>query len=889
MINKHLGSIPEKFFHSAIQNREKTAFIYRTHQGWKSLTYGEFLTKVSAVAHLLKAKNISSKDRVAICSENNPEWCAIYIAATSIGAVCIPIDSELDPSGIFNILNHSNTILIFTSDNTNSKVITPAKNAGIDVINFGSDEFISTWQSASPTMVKEMSTVSPNDSASIIYTSGTTNTPKGVMLTHYNLCSSADSLIQTNLFENEDNVLALLPLHHIYPFMCSFIVPILLGATVTYPSLLKPEELIEIVKNKDVTIILAVPKLIKMILNGIETRISKTKSIQKLTIKILRAASSNLRGYFELNIGNSVFSNIHKMFGRQFRFFVSGGDKLLPEIMKRLEAYGFTILETYGLTETSSSVTFSPYDHRKPGSSGIALRDVVLKIDAKKDEEGEILIKGPMVMNGYYQMDEEGEALLKDGWFHTGDIGYIDNEGYLFITGRKKELISLSSDQNIYPEDIERHYSAISLIKEICVYENNQKGGTISAIIVPDLEEARKQKIANIYEYLKWEINKISLKLHKFIRLNEFSIRVEPFPKTALGKLQRFLIKENFEGTKTKKFIQKKDTQSQLNDEFYLQVINTIKTIIGTGVKDDISLSDNLEFDLGLDSLNKIELIVELERALRFSLPKTFILDVQTVFDLTEKLRYHSSLPRTDAIIDSSGDRFSEILSLNPSFEELKSIGLSRTRHERRIVNFMLFWIRFFFKVFFFATIKGIKNLPASPFILCPNYSSILDPFLISSLLPKRQFRDIFFQGIQRFFDTPFKKKFAAIAHVIPIDRETFLTKGLSQSSYILKNRKSLCIFPEGGRTFDGTIAEFKKGIAILAVHCNVPLVPIYIKGTYKALPRNKSIPRIATKITIKIGEPIYPQDFGQEPDKDNHKALADKVREGVLALAGKM
>ncbi|MBF0473276.1 MAG: AMP-binding protein, partial [Nitrospirae bacterium] len=634
----------------------------------------------------------------------------------------------------------------------------------------------------------------------------------------------------------------------------------------------------------EITVIIAVPQLIEMILNGIESRINNSNSIKKSIIKTLRAATSSFRGYFELNFGKTVFSKIHKVFGAQFRFFVSGGAKLLPETMKRLEAYGFTVIEGYGLTETSPVITFNPVDHRKPGSAGIPLRDVLLKIDAEKDEEGEILVKGPMVMNGYYQLDEESQDALKDGWFHTGDIGFIDSEGFLFITGRKKEVIVLSSGKNVYPEDIERHYSVIPLIKEICVYGKEHNGTSLHAIIVPDIEEAKRRNIANIYEFLKWEIHEMSSKLPSYMRLNGFSMTMEPFPKTALGKIQRFLVQENIEKTKIKKFSKHTIIKPPSTDDFFTQVTDSIKTI--TGSIENISPTDNLELDLGLDSLKKIELVVELERTLGFNLPETFIFDIQSVQDLTEKLRYHNSLPRNDKIKTNSGDRFNDILEALPTFEELKSIGLSRSRFERLFVNFMLFCIKLFFKIFFFASIKGVENLTDTPFILCPNYSSYFDAFLISSLLPRRLFRDLFFQGSQKVFSN--RRKFAAIAHVIPIDPDTYLTKALTLSSYMLRNKKSLCIFPEGGRTFDGTISEFKKGIAILASHSNVPLIPVYIKGSYKALPRNKKFPRFATKITITIDKPIYPLTQSQKLIKVNYQEIADKVRDSVQAMAEK-
>ncbi|HXW68172.1 MAG TPA: AMP-binding protein, partial [Dissulfurispiraceae bacterium] len=532
-------TIPSVFMSVAEKYREHC--LFRFFDGsWKTMSYGDFFSLAGSVAALLADSGVRKGDRIAIVAENRPEWCAAYIAAVGCGCIAVPIDIQLGNDEIKDLLIHSGTKTAFCSDKTVSNLLGAIEGTGIREVNFDDKAFLPPGRSVSPSFHHA---VAPGDIASIIYTSGTTGNPKGVLLTHNNLCSDAEALLAVDLVTHSDNVLAVLPLHHTYPFMCTFLVPLILGATITFGPGLKAPELLAAIKENGVTVLVGVPRLFDMLSNGILSRIRDRGGVLKgVLIGMLRLCGA-LRRSFDFNIGRIVFASVHKSF-QGIKFFASGGARLAPRVMNDLEALGFTVLEGYGLTETAPVITFNPIEKRKPGSAGRPLPGVEIKIR----DDGEILAKGPMVMKGYYENEDATRETLKDGWLFTGDLGYLDEEGYLFITGRKKEVIVLSSGKNIYPEDLERAYVAISLIKEICVsgIEHNGTVDAVQAVIVPDFEYARQHSIGNINDELSWQIRGVSAGLPDYMRIRGYTVSSGPLPRTPLGKLRRFMVQDLF-------------------------------------------------------------------------------------------------------------------------------------------------------------------------------------------------------------------------------------------------------------------------------------------------------------------------------------------------------
>ncbi len=879
--------------------------LFRFFDGsWKTMSYGAFFSLTENIMALLTDYEVRKGDRIAIVSENRPEWCASYIAAVCCGCIAVPIDIQLGSDEIRNLIMDSGTKTVFCSNKTESNILSAIEGTAIKEINFDTkaapSDFPAFQRSNAPALHSGSPLFSrhvvPRDIASIIYTSGTTGKPKGVLLTHSNFCSDAEALIRVDLVTQNDNVLAVLPLHHTYPFMCTFLVPLFLGATITFGPGLKASDLLSAIKETGVTVLVGVPRLFDMLSNGILSRIMGGGGALSGILSGILRVSGVLRRKFGLNIGRIVFASVHKSFPG-IKFFTSGGAPLSPRVMSNLEALGFTVLEGYGLTETAPVITFNPIEKRKPGSAGKPLPGVEIKILG----DGEILAKGPMVMKGYFQNEDATREVLKDGWLFTGDLGHIDEDGYLFITGRKKEVIVLSSGKNIYPEEVENAYIAISLIKEICV-SGSERNGTVDAVqavIVPDFEYARQHSIGNINDELSWKISEVSSGLPEYMRIRGYTLSSGPLPRTPLGKLRRFMVRDFFQEKGQPSETMLKEDRQLMEDPVGRKVVECIMPLVDDGII--VHASDNLELDLGFDSLSKIELVASLESSFASDLPETFISAAHTVEDIVAALKSYQGvdtsgsaaplLPDLKKSIDFSESRmmWKAIFDKGPSQADANKIVYAQRPAELVLIYVLVMGLKLFCKLMFRLKAEGLEHIPEEgPFVITPNHASYLDGFIIAASLPFSIFRKLHFLGMQEFFTGGVKSWFARISHVIPIDAEVYLNKALQLSSYVLKSRKSLCIFPEGGRSFDGSVMPFKKGIGVLSLEMNVPVIPAFIDGTFSALPRGAFLIR-PVPVRVVFGEKILPSRItvkGGTADFDEHQVFSDDLRKHVIELA---
>lgn len=884
--------IQELFFETANKYKDNIVFSY-FEQKWKTVTYNELLNNTKGIASYLIYNGVKKGDRVVLISENRPEWCAAYLALSLSGGIAVPLDAQLKPEEISIYIADSQPKAVFFSSKTEENIKEAIKELftfhfSLFTVNFDSPEFKDIC------IMPEMNNypeVSEEDIASLIYTSGTTGMPKGVELTHKNFCSDVEAIIKIRLVTHNDNILSVLPLHHTYPFMCTFLLPVFVGGSITYPPSLKGPELMAAMREQGVSILVGVPQLFELIRNGIINRVRQLRHpLSEILIGILKL-SGILRKKTGVNPGKLFFRSAHKALGKRFRFFASGGARLDPEVARDLEALGFTVLEGYGLTETSPVVTFTPMEKRKAGSPGIPLPSVEIKIldPARREElgvmdEGEIAIKGPMVMKGYYKNVVATEQVIQEGWFLSGDLGYLDKDGYLFITGRLKEVIVLSSGNTVYPEDVEKLYIKIPLIKEICVMGIEDKGivESLHAVIVPNLEYAKKAQIGNLQESLKWEINNVSLHMPPYMRIKGYTIYLDPLPRTPLGKLRRFMVKD-FIRVKSKEQRAKGPDKYLMEDEIGRKVVECITPLMKEKIQ--IQSKDNLELDLGLDSLTRIELVVSLEKAFSIKLPETFLSEIQTVDELVTKIKEHGI---SKPIALEEMPRWESILKTEPALEDRKKVGLHHSVFEKLVISVCLKILKILFKFFFRLKVDGLENVPEKgPYIITPNHTSYLDGFSIVAALPSKSFRDLYSLGFQKYFTGTCRESFAKLAHAIPIDPETYLNKALQMAAYVLRNGKSLMVFPEGGRSYDGEIMEFKKGVGILSIELNIPVIPASIKGSFDALPRGTRWPQF-TEIEITFGKPLYSSDLdmSKKPgDIDGYQFFVNELREKVREL----
>lgn len=855
------ASMNDRTLHGALLSRaeefgERLAFnLFKGR--WERLTYGRFLKDAEALSGHLRASGLVAGDRVMITAENRPEWCASYLGVLMAGGVAVPVDARATPDEVKNIVSDSEARMVIHSDGTGAIVKEAVRGRPAGTLNIDAFSFENIPSSFTPHAASE------DDTASLIYTSGTTGAPKAVMLTHRNLLSDAEAIMGLSLISGGDNVLSLLPLHHTYPFMCTFLTPLLAGARITYPPSLKGADIASSIKDTGVTVVVGVPQLLELMLQRMLERVRGLPApLAQVFLACIR-----LSGYLRRKWDINVMGRLFRPFGRGFRFFASGGARLDPEVMKGLEALGLTVVEGYGLTETSPVVTFNPLGRRKPGSAGIPLPSAEIKILPAPEgagDEGEISIKGPMLMKGYYRNPGLTASAIKDGWFHSGDLGRLDKEGYLYITGRLKELIVLSSGKNVYPEEVEDHYLKSPLIKEICVME---QAGRLQAVVVPDTDYARAGKIGNLNEAVRWEMESLSSGLPPHMRIKGYSLRQEPLPRTPLGKLRRFMVK----GAET---APKGEDRALMAEEAGRTVLECLSPFTSRKVQS----TDNLELDLGLDSLRRLELSASIEKALGLGLPEGLVFEAQTVRDLVEAIKSLKAEAPAEKASEGPSD---------PSDEEKRSVGLGRGNLEWLATVLIRAAVRLTLRVFFRFKVRGLENLPPPPFIIAANHASYLDGFAVGASVPLGVFRSVYFQGLRRYFSNRLTALFARLAHVIAIDPYADFGRALRLSSYVLRTGNSLCIFPEGGRSFDGKLMEFKKGIGILAIEAGAPLVPARIEGTFKILPRGARWPRPG-RITLSFGSPLLPSslDYSRRPEGvDEPQYLADELRRRVSAI----
>lgn len=520
--------------------------------------------RTSDIAYNLKKLGVEKGDRVAILSESRPEWAIAFFGIVSCAGITVPMDIKLSDTEIEFILNDSGTKCVFVSKKLLPTIlrVKPRPQFLENVVSFDetTEEKIHLLKDFKvPEDEIAHRDIQPDDTALIVYTSGTTGVAKGVEITYKNLLFEVMALNKYIQFSSQDNFLSILPLNHMLELTGGLIAPLYAGACVTYCDSLKPPVLIKLMQETKTTTMLCVPLVLKMFHNGIFKKVDGMKPFKKKLFYWMFSFSKFLLN-FNIRIGRAFFSELHRQFGGKLKCFVSGGAPLDPHVEEDFHALGFNILQGYGLTETSPVVTVNTFSERKYTSVGIPLKGVEIKIVKSKDSdtEGEIIIRGPNVMRGYYKKPDKTDEVLKDGWFYTGDIGHIDDDGFLYITGRVKNMIVLGGGKKVHPEEIEEVMSKSALIKEMCVIgrkaTSGLKAGTeeVFAVIVPNEDAFREQERQNkefIKSKISAEISKLSEHLADYKRISDFMLYFDELPKTSTRKVKRKEVMEKIVST----------------------------------------------------------------------------------------------------------------------------------------------------------------------------------------------------------------------------------------------------------------------------------------------------------------------------------------------------
>jgi long-chain acyl-CoA synthetase len=743
----------------------------------------------------------------------------------------------------------------------------------------------------------------PDDLAILIYTSGTTGSPKAVPLTHGNIYAESSKVQDVLSISDREVVLSLLPLFHAYSQIVNLWLATIIGARVVYLAELSSAGIEKGLKESGATALVGVPRLWylfhKKIFDAVHAR---AVPIQAL-FQVMLAFNGLLRDWLGLNGGRFFFKPIHRSFGGKLRLAVSAGASFDENVARDFHRLGFTILQGYGLTETSGAATVTRFEDNKIGSVGTPLNGVEVKIDAPNaDGIGEVLIRGPVVMSGYYQNPEANrEAFATDGWFRSGDLGRFDKQGHLYIVGRRKDVIKLPSGKNVFPEDVEAHYEHSPFVSEVCVLgvkdDSSQFKGAekLCAVVVPNFEYLKSQRIVNAREWVVWELENLGRELPEYQRVHDFVLRAEPLPRTTTRKLRRFELRSQLdelralEERKAGPVLLSEAERKELDSPAGRAVVAAIKHHVSD--IESISPQMNLEIDLHLDSLARAECVVSVEQSLGIELKPEEISTVQRVGELIQLANAMSSAATR---LGPAGQKFHWRQVLAGTSEELPELAqLLRPKSGVVLIAYLVLQLIYFLaRLVFRMEVKGGKVLTRiePPYLICPNHQSYIDPFLVCSTYPRRVLKKTFHVGSSMYFTNRLMAQLGRLINVIPIDPDVQLLHAMRAGAVGLRAGKILNIYPEGQRSFDGQLHEFKKGAAILATELNLPIVPVALDGAFRIWPRKSWRIRMA-KVKITFGEPIEARTIisGETDEETAYEKVTAVLKQRIQQMLDEM
>ncbi len=855
--------------------------------------YRELADMAARTAAWLASRGIAPGDRVAILADNNAHWCAAYLGVLRAGAVAVPFDTNYTAAQVAALLADSGARAIFTSADYAAAVEDGARAMTTPplIVMLGAAAVLSHPPDARPCPATEA------DPAVILYTSGTTSDPKGVVLTHGNLLAERAAAFRIVRVSEHDAVLSVLPLFHALAQMANLLLPFSAGARVVFLDTVNTTALTRALKERGITMFVVVPQFYYLLHRRIEEELEALPGPVRRIARMLASFNLTLRRTAGLNLGRLLFRRVHNSIGPELRVLVTGGARFDPGTNRALHALGFTIQQAYGLTECSGAATITRagdlhFDAVGPPMPGVEIRIQprdTPDADTGGPVDGQVLIGGPIVMQGYFNRPEQNAVTLEGGWLHTGDLGFIDDGGRLHVTGRSKDMIVLGSGKNIYPEEIEAHYERCPLIAELCVAGLARPGepsaDRLHALIRPDATVMRERGMVNIREQLRFEIESLSVKLPPHKRILGYDITFEPLPRTTTRKLKRHAVakllrERQAEAAEAQRAVDGGRDEQFEADPVAARIMAEMRKTVRTGTP--LRPDAHLELDLGLDSMERVELLVHLTSTFQIEIGDDDAQAIHTVRDLVEAVRSRNAVLPEER---EAAAPWEQLLHTPVTGNEF----IAELEKPKRVLSTGLYILLKIVYGVAWLTVglraSGRQHIPRTgPYLICPNHQSYADVFLLAAALPYRAFRRQFFVGAAEYFRTPFMRRLARALNVIPIDADANLVNAMQMSAEGLRRGRVLVLFPEGERSIDGQVRAFRKGAAILSRHLGAPMVPVAIDGAWTIWPRNQPLnwrallPWRDTRARVQFGPPL------QAADAD-YAAQASALRGTVVRM----
>lgn len=778
---------------SAARFGKKAALVIRPGFRTRAWTYRDLAELVPRVARTLADAGIERGDRIVIWGANRPEYGIAFLAALRRGAILVPLDVNSLPEFARRIVAQTRATAAIVSAQTRERALS----LGIPLHDMETLPDRSRGKAPLPA-----ADLGADDLAEIVFTSGTTGEPKGAMLSHGNILSNAEAARQIFPIGPKQRLLSFIPLSHMFEQLAGFWTMLLAGASVIYPTSRQPAVLRRTFKERKVSMILITPAAVRSILLGIE-RQAEQQGRSALLAKLRRIGRP-----LPMALRRLLFASVHRQFGGRFRYIVSGGAALDPALGQAWRELGVDVLQGYGTTECSPAVTFNRLDRNRLGSVGVPLPGVEVRIAG----DGEVLVRGPNVFKGYWENEEATRAVLDaEGWYHTGDLGEIDADGFLWLRGRKKDMIVLADGLKVYPEDIEEILAADARVQaasspqrpEIATVVGLEPPGEpvhVHAVFL--LKDA--DAVASI-------VRDANTKLSGSQQIRGWTVWPDDeFPTTPTQKVKKRIVIQRLlelaRGERTAEVAAAGGPARRLTEVEAL--VARVANVPPASVVPETQLSA----DLGMDSLARVDLLGVIEEELGAYIDDAAVMPSATVADLERMVREARDAKRDTGIF---------AWPLNPL---VRTFGL--------LLQEAIVWP--LVTIFYRVRVRGREHLHGvdRPVFFAPNHCLHWDNGIILTSIPigwrwklaiAAAADDVFGNKLNGFAS-------AVLADAFPMAREGAIRHSLELLGARLDRNFSVLIYPEGKLTVGGPMQPFKSGTGLIAVEGRTPVVPMKLK-----------------------------------------------------------
>ena len=822
-------TIVEFLREAAARHGPRDALLIKPAFRYIRWTYDRLWEDSGRVATLLQRRGLNKGDQAILWGPNSPHWVLAFFGCLRAGVVLIPLDLRSAPDYVSRVISRTEPKLAFTSRFTPKGDVV----LGVPEITFEELELaIADLPTPDPVSIQ------PDDLAEIMFTSGTTGDPKGVMLTHRNLTANIEGISQYISVDSSSRLLSILPLSHMYEQMGGLFFTLHSGASVTYPTSRQPTVLSRTMRERKITTMLMVPQALELLMNGIEREVIR-QGKERLWKKLLKVAERTPFG-----LRRHLFRTVHKQFGGKLDLIVSGGAPLDRDLGRKWEMLGIKVLQGYGTTEASPVISNHTMVERRPDSTGRPLPNVQVKIS----EQGEILVKGDNITPGYYNAPEETAKAFEDGWYKTGDLGYFDKDGFLHIQGRVKDMIVLSSGQNVFPQDIQTVLVKHPSVKDAVVI-GLPKGTSVevhAALILSDPDSAKQA--------VDWANSQLAEQQ----RVRGFTVWPdEDFPRTHTLKIKNQVVIDTIlSGAE-------QSAPSSLRPASTPPTgARDLMSIIAELSRRDLELvpdTASLGNDLDLDSLGRIELLSAIETELGVYLDESKVSPDTTVRQLSSLVEEGSRRP---PMVKFPGWGMRWWARMARGFFHQGAI-------------FPLMTLAYGLKV------SGSENLAGltGPVLFASNHHLGLDNPLIFKAVTRRWRRRLAVAAAAELWSNPIWWVLnPLLGNGFPIARTGPIRPSLENLGSIMDRGWSVLIYPEGVLTVGGPMKPFMQGAGLVAVEGRVPVVPMRLDVAKFGSPSRLPLLRRG-RVEIRFGPPLT------FPPGTDYQQATSTIEEAVKAL----